>query len=191
MDFNRSCGRFSEGLSFIVEYVPMPHWTLGHGADWDIIEEINQGSDRIVMVVGLALIDDRLTDALQKKLRHMPKQLLDRWFGQRGTYMDFQKKTDIVFMLNIYGPVTHKDLSLLAQARNEAAHHSRTRLFQGAKIKGICRDLKTPEQTRFSAAALRLDKKDPKDRFLFTVAALTDVLKLLTLLDFEKGVPLP
>jgi hypothetical protein len=157
----------------------MPHWTLGHGADWDVIEEIEQGSDRVVLIVGVALIDDRLTDALKKWLSRVSPPLLDRWFGLRGTYLDFQKKIDIGFMLELFGPITFKDLSLLARTRNEAAHETRTKLFQAATIKGICRDLKTPENSHTGLTGT-LNQKDPKDRFLFTVARITDNLKLLT-----------
>ena len=157
----------------------MPHWTLGHGADWDVIQEIEQGSDRVALIVGVALIDDGLTKALKAFLKRIDKPTLDRWFGVRGVYIDFQKKTDLGMMLGLFGPVTFKDLARLGKARNEAAHETRTKLFQSASIKGICRDLKMPEPPYFDRPHSDLNSKDPKDRFLYTVARITDGLGLL------------
>jgi hypothetical protein len=168
----------------------MPHWTLGHGADWDIIEEIEKGSDRVALIVGVALVDDRLTEALKKQLDHVSRPISDRWFGDRGTYIDFQKKADIAFMLKFFGPIAFKDLGLLGRARNEAAHSTRTKLFNAATIKGICHDLQLPSHLYNGALIDNPNKKDPKDRFLFTVARLTDYLKLLGEMP-DLIVPLP
>jgi hypothetical protein len=165
----------------------MPHWSLGHSADFDIIQEIEKGSDRVTIIVGLALIDDKLTDAIKATLHQFENKTVENWFGEHGFYKDFRIKTDIAFMLNVFGTVTYGDLLLLAKARNEVAHKSRHKAFRSASVKGHCRDLKLPDL--MGRDVEHLDRTDPRDRFLFTVAKITDHLGLLTYLKNKNQSP--
>jgi hypothetical protein len=165
--------------------LPMGHWTLGHGRDFDIIQEIESGSDRVTIIVGLAFVDDRLSDAIRASLQKVGAPTLDKWFGERGYYKDFQIKIDIALMLGIIGKVTYADLILLGRARNEVSHRARHKIFQAATIKGYCRDLKFPERLG-KVTDDWTNRKDPKERFIFTVSKITDLLGLWTYVATNK-----
>ena len=141
----------------------MGHWGLGHVDVFDIIHEIEGTSDRVTIIIGeFPLVDDRLTTAIEASLSQIDNKHLAGWFGERGFYRDFRRKTDIALMLNVFGEITYADLILLSKARNDMAHQSRHK--ESATVKGYCRDLKLPE--RLGKNEPEFDKKIPKRSFL-------------------------
>jgi hypothetical protein len=149
------------------------HWTLGHYPLLDIVHEIETASPRVTIVVGVALIDDCLSDALAAYAAIQDKAFLARCFGERGSIRDLSQKIDLGAAFGMYGLVTHSDLHKLRDMRNEAAHKTNKRDFGSAVVRGICRDLKIPN------AGLRPNSAVPTDarsRFIYTVSVVTDYL---------------
>ena len=153
-------------------------WTLGHSKFMDIVHEIESSSSRVTIVVGVALIDDCLTDALSASSAIQEKAFIARCWGEHSSIRDFSQKIDLAACFGIYGLVTHRDLLRLRDMRNEAAHKSRTKAFESARIKGLCRDLVLPDwQSQKRATRVH---SDPRDRFIATVSLTTDFLMIWT-----------
>ncbi len=154
------------------------HWTPGHWSVLDIVDEIETYSPRVTIEVGIALIDDCLTDALSAISAVQEKKFIDRCWDSMGSIRDFSQKVDFGVCFGIYGTMTYADLVKLRDMRNQAAHRTVMRTFGSAIIKGICRDLQLPDwKSKVSA----IDSiTNPRDRFIATVALITDFLMVWT-----------
>src|SRR5260370_27880028 len=157
----------------LVRYIGEP-WTLGHGRVLDIVHEIETSSPRVTIVVGIALIDDCLTDALRASSELQDKQFLDRCYGDRGSIRDFSVKVDLGVCFGLYGQATHRDLLKLRNLRNDAAHKTKPKGFQSPWVKGICRDLNLPDWRSERSGKPKLI--DPRSRLITTISVLTDYL---------------
>lgn len=162
------------------------HWIIGHGHSLDVVEEIEFYGPRATIIVGVAYIDECLTDALSAKSAVQEPKFLARCWGDRGSIRDFSVKADLGVCFGLYGVVTHNDLLSLRDMRNAAAHKAKAITFASAKIKGSCRDLKLPN---WQAERRGFEKPlDARERFIATVALLTSFLMLWTnILQSSEG----
>jgi hypothetical protein len=99
----------------------MTRWSLGHVNLLNIIHEIENSTPRVAVIVGVALIDDCLTDALKSAIKPLPKPHMDRLFGERGSIRDLALKIDLGYLDPIGGAVWN-------DSGNPSLRHSRPSL---------------------------------------------------------------
>lgn len=162
---------------------------------WEVMKEIMEGSDRVVAIVGGALVEEVLARLLREFLRQDEK-VLDQAFGFSKPIGTFSAKVDLGYLLGVYGKEVHQDLHCLRRIRNEFAHKLNT-TFKTQKLADLAKNLylverysedfdhprKVPPNPRPenlmelpSWIGLR-DRdqvlEDPRDRFIGEIQALT------------------
>ena len=100
-------------------------------------------SDRAVGVIGGALVEIYLTDALTKSLH--PNALTETIFGPTGAIGNFGPKCDLAFLIGLVGAAAHRDLKTIVDIRNAFAHKLSVKDFKSDKTKDLASNLKMAE----------------------------------------------
>jgi hypothetical protein len=137
-----------------------------------IFEELEGRSDRGVIIVGAALLEEVLEDCIASRLlRQKNNKEKEELFGERGCFSTFALKINGAYFLRIIGPETKKNFHLVRKIRNEAAHRSHKISFvEAQKIKDLCRELK------FAKAPFGKETEKPLDPDLRRAFRATVVL---------------
>ena len=106
-------------------------------------EIINQ-TDRASAIISSAYLEDKLTLMLRKYLtRDAPTiEIFERMTDAPGQLGALGTKTDLAYLLGLFGPLTHKDLKLISKIRNQFAHLSTVLDFGDQSILNRCQELK-------------------------------------------------
>jgi hypothetical protein len=113
--------------------------------DYDaVFAELEDASDRAVILVAGSLLDHALSEAIMSRLREPPTH--DEWqelFDDGGVLNTFSQKIMAAYFLKIIGPQTRRDLDLIRKIRNDAAHDMNPISFEGShKIANRAREIK-------------------------------------------------
>ena len=87
----------------------------------DIFQELLNGSDRAVAIVGGALVEELLTRALKYFLRPDATSM-EELFSFSGPLGTFSAKIRMGYHLGCYGEEVRRDLDILRRIRNDFAH---------------------------------------------------------------------
>jgi hypothetical protein len=124
-------------------------WYIGKESHYEVLNEIDQQTDRGAAIVAAALVEDYLSDAIKTRLHargkartDVIKGLFDRALGT------FAAKIDLGFALGLYLEDAHKDLNTVRLVRNQFAHHKSQISFTSGEPSRLCRDVRLIRQIR-------------------------------------------
>ena len=183
----------------------MLFWYTGGNTDISgAIEQLEKDSDRAVGLVGAAIVEHWLTQAIQARLHQ--GDMAERMFRSSGPLGSFSAKIDLAFLMGLIGLEFHGDLVVMKSIRNAFAHKLETATFASKKIRDLCSKFKlvdrmvgeiTVETFREAMEAIKenrpMRKKNRGTEFHFTGAreALKDTRKryilAAQLLSFNLG----
>lgn len=135
--------------------------------------ERREGNDRSAGILAAAILDDRLSSAIESRLRPLSKPMRDRLFGEYGAMSEFGIKIDMGFALGLYGQDAHEDLTAIRRVRNRFAHRKEFGRFDHPEIRKFCDPLKSHKHV--PSLGLLLEEKapqTPRERFFRTCQAL-------------------
>ena len=149
------------------------------------MRELYSGSDRAAALVGGAILEMILTEALKVFLHHN-KRITDDLFRPSGACGAFATKIHLGFLTGLYGAVAHKDLTTVKDIRNAFAHSLAINDFNAQRIRSLTEKLtlcerytdgtgKPPGERQgwFSVDNRDAALKMPRERYLITVQVLT------------------
>jgi DNA-binding MltR family transcriptional regulator len=124
----------------------------------EVLEEIEASkSDRATAIVAAAILEDRLTKAIQSKLRN-DKDAVSRLFRQSGPLGSFSAKIDLGYLMGLYSPEIYKDMHTIREIRNAFAHGLREKDFCSTRIGDLCRNIKNFDRNFIIQGVHRRDK---------------------------------
>lgn len=86
------------------------------------LASLNNESDRGAIILAATLIDDALIEALSKLLSGINSDEADRLFGYRGPLGTFSSRIILAQGLGIYSRRVRKQIEIIKEMRNIAAH---------------------------------------------------------------------
>lgn len=100
---------------------PLPPESLSADSK-HLYDLLNEGTDSSVIIVGVSYIDACLASLLAKRLlkSSVTEKLLDSRSGAIGS---FAARSDLAYTLALIDKPMYQDLLVLAELRNETAHH--------------------------------------------------------------------
>src|ERR1700744_5621904 len=112
-------------------------WYTGDPSHEPIFQEIDEQTDRGVVLISVALLDKLLMDAIKTRLFIMEepdKNLMGRLFKGAGKLADFSARIDLGFLMQMYSSDAHELLHELREIRNDFAHDPSPLDFNQQKI---------------------------------------------------------
>lgn len=98
-------------------------WAVFDDAHIRAIGEIVQSkSDRVIAIVGGALLDDAVTKTLTQRLRD-DADIINKLLKPTAPLGNAVPKADLLYLLSAYGKGTHRAISGIAKIRNTFAHN--------------------------------------------------------------------
>jgi hypothetical protein len=126
-------------------------WRIwGNKADFEHVADafyqlsLKETSDRAIAVIGGAVIESYLTEALRIYLHKKPTVTKDL-FSITGALGNFAPKCDLAFLVGLVGEDAYSDLKTISKIRNAFAHKLDVKDFQSEKIRTLARNLRLPE----------------------------------------------
>jgi mannitol operon repressor len=101
------------------------------------LKEFQTETDRGAVLVGAALLDERLLELLKSHLlkKNQSKELLEGGTAPLGT---FSARIKASYCLGLITELEHKELQLIRKVRNEFAHHVHGLSFEDEAISALC-----------------------------------------------------
>jgi hypothetical protein len=98
-------------------------WSTQNAQQEDAIKEIQGCAQfpRIMAVVGGALLEQRLTNALEARLRSS-KKVIERLFKPTGPMGPFANKVHPAYLLHMYPSIIYEHILAMCDIRNKFAH---------------------------------------------------------------------
>jgi DNA-binding MltR family transcriptional regulator len=156
-------------------------WLLPDPAQRPIVEELEQQTDRGAAIIGAALVETLLRQALESRMRVrtlLEKRTAKGLFGTMGPLSSFSAKIDLGLLLGLYPEAVRGDLHRIREVRNEFAHEEEPRDFDYPKISDHCAKFWLPHHlfivaTRGGPAGF---PADARGRYILTVKLLVTLL---------------
>jgi DNA-binding MltR family transcriptional regulator len=145
---------------------------------------LNEGTDTSVIVVAVSYIDACLASLLAKHLLQssVTERLLDSRSGVIGSFV---ARSDLAYTLALVDKAMYQDLLVLAELRNETAHHHFELSFTSAEIVNHCEKLKYAASLKDSSSGTSLFEESwllaSRDRFILTAIMIVNRLLLTAL----------
>jgi hypothetical protein len=134
-----------------------------------IATELAEQTDRGAAIIGCAIVDDFLTDAIKKRLI-LTSALRGRLFNDaNGPLAHFSAKIDMGFALGLYHDVIRVDMHTIRRIRNCFAHSAPPLDFSDRKIAKLCSELRTA----------KIELTDPRKRYLYVCSGLSAGLAVI------------
>ena len=166
----------------------------------DLLEQVKELRKRLSKEsdVGGVLISTSFLEAcLASLLRvHFVKssvteKLLNPTSGTLGT---FSSKCDVAYCLNLILKETYQDLAIIGQTRNIFAHNHLKASFKDGDVREICSKLNAPNdyleanQDQSNYNDVKEYFESPKNRFIYTVSSISDLLMKETLSKKSRNI---
>ncbi len=123
-------------------------WTITDNTHREIFEELEKQTDRGTAIIGAALLESRVEDAIKSRLL-INKTTTSRSIGT------FSAKISLGYSMGIYGEKTHHELEIIRKIRNDFAHFLKPINFDSPNIKDKCNELWFPKFVEINHQALR------------------------------------
>ena len=121
-------------------------WVAFSDSTRKALAELETGSDRVIAVVGGAIIDSSLTDVLKQDLSidtsDFTREIQGLVFQPDGPLGNFGAKISMAYLLGYFTREAHNDLQNFKSIRNLFAHYSEHNSFETQKIKDRCANFK-------------------------------------------------
>jgi hypothetical protein len=151
-----------------------------------ILQEIEAEGDRAAIAVAGSLVDHALEIAISCRLRAPSDNKEENvLFNDNGILGTFSEKIWAAYFLKIIGPEARRDIDIIRNIRNQAAHDMNAISFDGTpEIAARCRELHFPGEAVEDGKA----PIDLRRRFLVTAAFFTSNLMLRS---SDEGAEIP
>jgi DNA-binding MltR family transcriptional regulator len=138
--------------------------------------QLSEENDRAVILVGGALLENALEQAILSRLREpQTKAERDVLFSERGILGTFSEKITAAYFLKIIGPSVRRDIDLIRAIRNVAAHDMKVISFNNTPgIASRCSELNAVKDSNPGKA----EPPDFRGMFILTVQYFTANLLL-------------
>lgn len=125
-------------------------WSTQNAQQEAAIKEIQGCAQfpRIVAVVGGALLEQRLTNALEARLRSS-KKVIERLFKPTGPMGPFANKIHLAYLLHMYPLIIYEHLVAICDIRNKFAHTLDFGNFHVKQLDDQFRQLTLHEKLKF------------------------------------------
>lgn len=121
-------------------------WFIGGNMDiYNAIAQIEKDSDRAVGIVAAAMVEIRLTNAIQSRM-HSDEAILNSLFRASGALGTFSSKIDLAFLIGIISQDAHRDLLTMKDIRNAFAHKLHIKDFCSQSVRDKCRNFKLVDE---------------------------------------------
>ena len=108
-------------------------------ADQDrVMQEINHGSERSVVLVIGAVIEDRLQSAIEQLLTHLTEDEKVDFFGENGPAGDFASRIKISYAMGAIPKWMRDDINIIREIRNAFAHSQLQISFDDKEVADLC-----------------------------------------------------
>jgi len=119
-------------------------WFISKEAHYEVIKELENQTDRGAAIIGAALVEERLTEAIESRL--LPNTIKkDKLLNETGPLGTFSAKIDMAYGLGFFGENSHKDLHIIRKIRNKFAHRIEPLTFTIQSISDQCNALWLPK----------------------------------------------
>jgi hypothetical protein len=157
-------------------------WLLPDPSQRGVVDELESQTDRGAAIIGAALVESLLRQALEARMRlrtPVEKRTAKGLFGTMGPLSSFSAKIELGLLLGLYPEEVRSDLHRIRDARNEFAHEHQPRDFGYPRIAEICGKFWLPHHlfivaTRGGAQGA---PADARGRYIHTVKLLVSVLQ--------------
>jgi hypothetical protein len=161
---------------------PPMTWLLPDPSQQPIVDELEQQTDRGAAIIGAALVENLLRQALQSRMRvatTVEKRTARGLFGTMGPLNSFSAKIDLGVLLGLYDEAVREDLHRIREVRNQFAHEEEPRDFGYPKISGICAKFWLPHHLFIVATSGRTQRypEDARGRYMLTIKLLVALLQ--------------
>ena len=137
-------------------------------------EEIRTQTDRGAAIIGAAVVEESLTEAIRAQFApgHQPQDDLLSGSGPAAT---FSAKSDLAFALGLIGPKTYRDLTLVRKIRNRFAHELEALSFEDQTVANRCTELHWPSTLQWYDGG----SKTPAGPRMQYLIAITEIMRRL------------
>ena len=151
----------------------------GSGEASKILKELAVQSDRHVAIIGAALVEDQLAEAIKGRL--VQGNIQDKLGGQtveqrllRGPLSNFSAKIDFAYALGIISRDFFGDLHQIRNIRNEFAHFAKSIGFETQNVTDRCAQLWSP--ANLSLFGDDSSPHEPREQYLTAIILLYSAL---------------
>lgn len=131
--------------------------------------ELEAQTDRGAAIIGCAIVDDFLTDAIKKRLI-LKSDVSNRLFKhESGPLAHFSAKIDMGFALGLNRNDMRSDMHTIRRIRNGFAHSAPRLAFSDSEVTRLCSELRTAKTTLTA----------PRRRYLYVCSGMSAVLALV------------
>jgi hypothetical protein len=135
----------------------------------DIGTELAQQTDRGAAIIGCALVEDFLTDAIKKRLI-LTSALRGRLFNYaNGPLAHFSAKIDMGFALGLYPNDIRLDMHTIRRIRNRFGHSAPPLEFSDSEVTKLCSGLRSA----------KIELTDPRKRYLYVCSGMSALLAVI------------
>lgn len=99
--------------------------------------ELNNSVDRVTAIVGCAVIDNSLKDAIQRRLTDNERALKKFFDDKEGPGHDTSAKIQLAHLLGVFSDETRTNLEAITSIRNKFAHRLYIRDFDHQELKQL------------------------------------------------------
>lgn len=138
-----------------------------------IIDDVERLSDRGAGIVAVAIIDDRLTYAIDSIFEQKRQKIAKKYFTGRGALTSFAAKIDFGLLWKLYDEDDHEYLHAAREIRNKFAHEPGPVSFEMRLVEPYARKLEFA-----SSLIVGKDAKSRRNQFLAATSYLTGMLIL-------------
>ncbi len=147
----------------------MPEFPLfpGYYDDWlEIQEELNEQTDRGAAVVGHALLETKIEEALHYFLPAIP--------GSKEVKLpsNFTQKVEMAYALGFLGEKSKEDSNKIGEIRNRLAHKLKFKSFDDPDIASLCEKRSLANYRFINQPSLTV----PRERFIQSVVNIVHFL---------------
>jgi hypothetical protein len=156
-------------------------WLLPDPSQRPIVDELEQQTDRGAAIIGAALVESLLRQALESRMRAgtaLEKRTAKRLFGTMGPLSSFSAKIDLGILLGLYPEEVRSDLHRIRDLRNQFAHEEEPRDFRYPKISEICAKFWLPHNLFIvvTSGGSQGFPADARGRYILTIKLLVALL---------------
>jgi DNA-binding MltR family transcriptional regulator len=158
-------------------------WFISDESHYEVVREIEEQTDRGAAIIGAALLEERLSEAIRSRLRAAPDttpngnrkvDVRDQILSPSRTLGDFSVKIDLAYTLGFFGEQCYRDLYYVRKIRNEFAHIQEPITFETQNIRAWCSELWIPKN--LFPMGQRVPPSSPRGQYLRVVNVVNSMV---------------